>query len=79
LALLGAMLKLTYSLDHTKRQTIQNIKLTIQKDETINLTCYCDNDFLPEQQQAEKQKIHIEKLLERKIKLLFVMQNNKRF
>src|SRR5699024_6684815 len=79
LALLGAMLKLTYSLDHTKRQTVQNIKLTIQKDQTFNLTCYCDKDFLPEQQQVEKQKKHIEKLLERNIKFLFVMQNNNRF
>jgi exopolyphosphatase/guanosine-5'-triphosphate,3'-diphosphate pyrophosphatase len=76
LALLGAMLKFTYSLDDTNRQTVQDLKLTLKKDQTINLTFYCDKDFLPEQYQAEKQKKHLEKLLKKSIRLLFVMKNN---
>lgn len=76
LALLGAILKFTYSLDATKREVVQDMKLTVKNKQEINITLYCDKDFLPEQYQAEKQKKHIEKLLKINIRMLFVMQHH---
>lgn len=75
LALLGAMLKFTYSLDATKRQVVQDMKLSVQNHREISLTLFCDKDFLPEQYQAEKHKKHVEKLIHKSIKLLFVMRH----
>lgn len=67
LYLLGALLKLAYSLDTTRRQVIKDVKL----EGEFELTFYCDQDFMPEQNQAEKQKKHLEKAIGKDIQLIF--------
>ncbi|WP_407270849.1 exopolyphosphatase [Radiobacillus sp. PE A8.2] len=71
LHLLGAMLKFTYCLDATKRQVVQDFEVTIKKD-TIYMTLFCNQNWLPEEYQSEKQKKHLEKLLKKNIELNFV-------
>jgi len=70
--LLGALLKFTYCLDATKRQVVDTLDLKVKKDGTLKLTLYCNDDFNPEQYQAEKQKKHLEKALHKTIELTFV-------
>lgn len=68
---LGAILKFTYSLDATKRQVVENIQIKINRTK-VSMTIYCDGDFMPEQYQAEKQKKHLEKAINKNIELHFV-------
>ncbi|UJL45677.1 Ppx/GppA family phosphatase [Virgibacillus sp. NKC19-16] len=70
LRMLGAMLKFTYSLDATKRQVVQDFYLKVKGD-TIHLTLHCNNDYMPEAYQAEKQKKHLEKMVHKHIELTF--------
>jgi exopolyphosphatase/guanosine-5'-triphosphate,3'-diphosphate pyrophosphatase len=72
IALLGSMLKFTYSLDATKRQVVQDLDVKVKKNGNLNLTLYCNNDFMPEQYQTEKQKKHLEKTLHKTIELQFI-------
>ncbi|RDW16473.1 exopolyphosphatase [Oceanobacillus arenosus] len=70
---LGSLLKFTYSLDATKRQVVQDFDFEMIKSDTIKLTLYCNNDFKPEEYQANKQKNHLEKALQKNIELKFVL------
>lgn len=70
-SLFGAIVKLAYSLNATKRNVIASIELE-QKDEELIFNIYCINDWKPEQYQAEKQKKHLEKQLKAPIELRFI-------
>ncbi|WP_226576518.1 exopolyphosphatase [Halobacillus litoralis] len=69
--LLGSLLKFCYSLDSTRRQTVQTLSVTSKGDDLL-ITCYCKGDWMPEEYQAEKQKKHLEKSLKKTIELSFV-------
>ncbi|WP_138415957.1 Ppx/GppA family phosphatase [Aquibacillus sediminis] len=74
LRVLGALLKFLYCLDATKRQIVQDFDLR-NREGVIELTIYCNQDWLPEQYQTVKQKKHLEKALKRPIHLTFVDVN----
>ncbi|WP_226666044.1 Ppx/GppA family phosphatase [Metabacillus litoralis] len=68
--LLGAIIKLAYSLNATRRNIIKNIEIVSDKNELeFVVTCY--KDWKPEQYQVEKQKKHLEKLLKKSILIHF--------
>ncbi len=71
LSLLGAILKFTYSLDATKRQVIEDFDMKIGNN-NLTLTIYCNKDFNPEKYQSEKQKKHLEKILDKNMELIFL-------
>lgn len=71
LRLLGSLLKFCYSLDSTRRQTIQSLTLT-KEGHDLHITCHCSGEWMPEEYQAEKQKKHLEKSLKKTIELSFV-------
>ncbi|MCA0983985.1 Ppx/GppA family phosphatase [Halobacillus yeomjeoni] len=71
LRLLGALLKFCYSLDSTRRRTITDLDVDVQKED-IQVTCYCDHEWMPEEYQAEKQKKHLEKAIKKGVELSFV-------
>ncbi|UOQ43616.1 Ppx/GppA family phosphatase [Halobacillus salinarum] len=73
LRLLGALLKFCYSLDSTRRQTVQDLYVA-SHDGELHITVYCTGDWMPEEYQSEKQKKHLEKALKRSIELSFVEQ-----
>lgn len=67
LCLLGAILKLSHSLNTLERDIVHDIKITPNGDFwAMNIECH--DHYEPEQYQLERQKKHIEKLL--KIKLV---------
>nr|WP_233499169.1 Ppx/GppA family phosphatase [Bacillus weihaiensis] len=68
--LLGAIIKLAYSLHATRRNIIQAIDLRKEQDELV-FTILCKKDWRPEQYQVEKQKKHLEKLLKININVHF--------
>ncbi|OZI12311.1 exopolyphosphatase [Bacillaceae bacterium SAS-127] len=69
----GALLKLCYSLNSTKRNVVEEIQVC-QKDGTMELTVFCGKNHLAEQYQSEKQKRHLEKALQLPIQLIFIRQ-----
>ncbi|MFZ0371510.1 MAG: exopolyphosphatase [Halobacillus sp.] len=71
LRLLGALLKFCYCLDSTRRQTVENLEVAVDGDD-LNITLYCEGEWMPEEYQAEKQKKHLEKSLKKSINLTFV-------
>ncbi|TYR79862.1 Ppx/GppA family phosphatase [Priestia megaterium] len=72
LLLLGALLKLSTSLNATKRNVVKHIELKETK-EGIIFVLLCDGNYRAEEYQAEKQKKHLEKLLKKPITLEFKM------
>ncbi|MCP3026849.1 Ppx/GppA family phosphatase [Halobacillus sp. A5] len=68
---LGAFLKFCYSLDSTRRGTVESLKVNA-KGENLTITLFCSKDYMPEEYQIEKQKKHLEKALNTKINLVFV-------
>ncbi|MCD7035460.1 Ppx/GppA family phosphatase [Metabacillus sp. GX 13764] len=68
--LLGAILKISYSLNATRRNIVKDIKLERDK-RGLSLTVGCDQDWGPEEYQVEKQKKHLEKLLKTNIDIIF--------
>jgi exopolyphosphatase/guanosine-5'-triphosphate,3'-diphosphate pyrophosphatase len=74
LYILGALLKFVYSLDATRRQVVRNIDLKIGAED-FQLTIHCNQDYMPEAYQTEKQKKHLEKAIGRNIHLHFVNSN----
>lgn len=72
-SLFGAIVKLAYSLNATKRNVIDWIGLEIEGD-ALKFNIYCRGDWKPEQYQAEKQKKHLEKQLKKPIQLHFIEQ-----
>ncbi|TGB05395.1 Ppx/GppA family phosphatase [Halobacillus salinus] len=71
LRLLGALLKFCYSLDSTRRSTVQDLHLA-SHGKDLHITLYCSGEWMPEEYQTEKQKKHLEKSLKRNIELSFV-------
>lgn len=71
LQLIGALLKFTYSLDATKRQVIKDFDFKIKRKQ-IQLTVYYVKNPSAERYQAEKQKKHLEKALNKKVILHFI-------
>ncbi|WP_394219943.1 exopolyphosphatase [Halobacillus trueperi] len=69
--LLGSMLKFCYSLDSTRRQTVEKLELSNDGDD-LRVTLYCNGAYMPEEYQTEKQKKHLEKSLKKTIELSFV-------
>jgi exopolyphosphatase/guanosine-5'-triphosphate,3'-diphosphate pyrophosphatase len=66
LSLLGAILKIAQSLNATKRNIVNDVRLK-QEEKTILLTVHCKDNYKPEQVQLEKQKKHLEKVLKQSI------------
>ena len=70
LRLLGAILKLAYSLNATKRDIVNNI--TIHGDEDgIVIEIFCRKNWHAEKYQSQKQKKHLEKIVKEPIYLIF--------
>jgi len=67
-------LKLTYALDATKRQVIQNVDIQM-KQKQIKLIVYYKKNPSAESYQAEKQKKHFEKAINKKVVLQFNQLN----
>ncbi|PSL27101.1 Ppx/GppA phosphatase [Planomicrobium soli] len=70
-SLFGAIIKLAYSLNTTKRDIVEEIQVNFD-DEELLLKVYCNSDWTPEEYQAEKQKKHLEKQLKKPIQFQFV-------
>ncbi|MGM0844403.1 MAG: exopolyphosphatase [Bacillota bacterium] len=67
---MGAVLKLVYSLNATKRNIVK--AMTLSKESSfLSISVDCDGDYLAEQYQAEKQKRHLEKALRTEIYIEF--------
>ena len=71
IALLGAILKVSQSLNTTKRNIVNNIKITAHDMNWI-IAIQCQDIYKPEEFQMEKQKKHLEKLLKVTITLNFI-------
>ncbi|MDQ0430915.1 exopolyphosphatase/guanosine-5'-triphosphate,3'-diphosphate pyrophosphatase [Planomicrobium stackebrandtii] len=69
-SLLGAIIKLAYSLNATKRDIVETIELE-EKDDKLIFSIRCSEDWKPEQYQVEKQKKHLEKQLKKTIDFKF--------
>lgn len=66
----GALLKLCYSLNSSKRSVVQNLDIKELQD-GILIIVYCEGNEMAERYQSEKQKKHLEKALHKQIKLHF--------
>lgn len=64
--LLGAIIKLAYSLNATRRNIINTLKLEENHDR-VKYTVVCNGNYSPEEYQAEKQKKNLEKILKKNI------------
>lgn len=71
-SLFGAIVKIAYSLNATKRDIIKDIQIEPLKDGQLLFKIYCTNEWMPEQYQAEKQKKHLEKQLKKSIEFQFI-------
>lgn len=72
--LLGALLKLTYCFDATKRQVVKDFDVK-NNSESVQITLFCNKNYMSESYQSEKQKKHLEKALNKNIILDFVKHN----
>ncbi|WKA60382.1 exopolyphosphatase [Planococcus shenhongbingii] len=70
-SLFGAIVKLAYSLNATKRNIIEAIRIEEPTAGQLVFEIECNSDWMPEQYQAEKQKKHLEKHLKKSIELQF--------
>jgi exopolyphosphatase / guanosine-5'-triphosphate,3'-diphosphate pyrophosphatase len=75
LNIIGAILKLSYCLNTSNRNVVENIKLS-DNHHNISFHIKCTKDFFAEQYQGEKQKKHLEKALKQTIKLYFCGMGN---
>lgn len=75
LRLMGAILKVAYSLNHTKRNIVDRIEVTADED-GIGFEIFCFRNWRAERYQAEKQKKHLEKSLKEKIEFMFRQSTN---
>ncbi|MGD6801691.1 exopolyphosphatase [Rossellomorea aquimaris] len=71
---MGAVLKLAYSLNATKRNIVRELNIT-KIGGSLNFSVHCQGDFLAEQYQTEKQKRHLEKALRTDINIDFKKTN----
>ncbi|MBM7647308.1 exopolyphosphatase/guanosine-5'-triphosphate,3'-diphosphate pyrophosphatase [Bacillus ectoiniformans] len=67
----GALLKLCFSLNSSKRNVVKRLKLTAGKEGLLKIKVFCERDYLSEKYQSDKQKKHLEKVLQRTIQLDF--------
>lgn len=75
LEILGAILKFSYSLNKTRQQSIYSIRIVEANDIVIILKLACRSDAYFEEMQAQKYKKHLEKLLKKRVELLFSHYN----
>lgn len=68
--ILGAVLRLAYALNETKRNIVEQIEMTVQQEDLLFIIM-CSNNWQAEQYHAEKQKKQLEKVLKRNIILHF--------
>lgn len=66
----GALLKLCYSLNNSKRSVVQDLDVK-EKQGKILITVYCEGNEMAERYQSDKQKRHLEKALHKEITLQF--------
>ncbi len=66
LGLLGAILKISQSLNTSERNIVQDIKITSQ-DDCLIMDIYCRSNYDIEQYQLERQKKHFDKILKNKL------------
>ncbi|MFP7223249.1 exopolyphosphatase, partial [Priestia filamentosa] len=64
--------KFSYSLNATKRNIVEEIKVKQDNGNTVELYISCRDEYRAEEYQAEKQKKHLEKVIKRNLKLEFV-------
>ncbi|WP_078552806.1 Ppx/GppA phosphatase family protein [Bacillus alkalicellulosilyticus] len=69
--LLGAILKLSFALNRTRRNVVHKVKVKNGKETDILLHVTCLQDSVFEEQLANKYKKHIEKAIQAKISLEF--------
>lgn len=68
--LLGAIIKMAYSLNATKRDIVETIAVE-EQDDVLIFSVQCHEDWEPEQYQVEKQKKHLEKQLKKSVEFKF--------
>ncbi|OKL37277.1 Ppx/GppA family phosphatase [Domibacillus mangrovi] len=66
----GALLKLCYSLNSSKRSVVQDLDVK-EKQNNILITVYCEGNEMAERYQSDKQKRQLEKALHKEITLQF--------
>ncbi|MDQ0214826.1 exopolyphosphatase/guanosine-5'-triphosphate,3'-diphosphate pyrophosphatase [Oikeobacillus pervagus] len=66
----GSLLKFCYSLNVTKRNVVKEIQILKEYDKIV-VKGYCIKGYLAEQQQIEKQRRHLEKVLQLPINVIF--------
>ncbi|MFC0523318.1 exopolyphosphatase [Pontibacillus salicampi] len=67
---LGSLLKLAYCFDSTRRSIVKDIQVELE-EEDLYIDVYCDQEWMPEEYQVEKQKKHLEKALKKNISVQF--------
>lgn len=72
LRLLGSIIKFSTSLNITKRDIVDNIKLVINSNQEMTFYIICTKNWKPEQYQIEKQKKHLEKQIKKSITVHFL-------
>lgn len=75
LEILGAILKFSFSLNKTRKQSILSVCVVEANDIEITLKFACTSDAYFEEMQAQKYKKPLEKLLKKRVKLLFSHYN----
>lgn len=68
---LGAILKFSYSLNKTRQQSISSVCVVEANDAVITLKLTCTLDAYFEETQAQKYKKHLERLVKKRVELLF--------
>lgn len=66
----GALLKLCFSLNSSKRSIVKDLKIDQKNDRTL-ITVFCEGSELAERYQSDKQKRHLEKALQTTIDFTF--------
>ncbi|KGX87332.1 exopolyphosphatase [Pontibacillus litoralis] len=75
LCVIGALLKLAYCFDSTRRNIVKDIHVCMRDDELI-IDAFCDQEWMPEEYQVEKQKKHLEKALHMAVTVRFHYSND---
>jgi len=74
--LMGAILKLSYALDGTKRDVVQRMELTNQLENTLIISVFYRGDVYFESFYANKYKKHLERSLNKSIELTFIEEES---
>jgi len=65
--LLGSLLKLSHALDVTERKAVDHLELFVEKDHLRFVLDTGDHDYGFEVEKAEKQKKHLERIIDQTI------------